>query len=41
MAANVVDHIKPHRGDSALFWNTENWQSLCDKCHNSKTGKGL
>ena len=40
-AANVVDHIKPHRGDSSLFWDTKNWQSLCTKCHNSKTGKGL
>lgn len=39
--ASVVDHITPHRGDSKLFWNTSNWQSLCEKCHNSKTSRGL
>lgn len=34
--AKVVDHIIPHRGDQALFWDTENnWQSLCGPCHNS------
>ena len=27
--AAVVDHIKPHRGDSKLFWDKSNWQSLC------------
>lgn len=32
-AANVVDHIKPHRGDQALFWDTGNWQALCKECH--------
>ncbi|WP_176506372.1 HNH endonuclease [Pseudomonas urethralis] len=32
-AANVVDHIVPHRGDMTLFWNRENWQSLCGPCH--------
>jgi len=34
--ANVVDHIKPHRGDNALFWDKTNWQSLCGPCHNSR-----
>ena len=33
--ANVVDHIKPHRGDQALFWNKSNWQPMCDHCHSS------
>lgn len=33
--ATVVDHIKPHRGNQKLFWDKENWQSLCTKCHNS------
>lgn len=37
VAANVVDHIKPHRGDEALFWDPENHQALCDPCHNRKT----
>ena len=37
--ATVVDHIKPHRGDRALFWDRDNWQALCKSCHDSKTGK--
>ena len=32
-AANTVDHIKPHNGDFALFWDRENWQALCPSCH--------
>jgi 5-methylcytosine-specific restriction protein A len=33
--ATVVDHIKPHKGDKALFWDSENnWQSLCAPHHN-------
>jgi 5-methylcytosine-specific restriction protein A len=39
--ANVVDHIRPHRGDMAAFWNSENWQALCSTCHHVKTGRGL
>lgn len=34
--ASVVDHIKPHRGDTKLFWDKANWQSLCTHCHNSR-----
>lgn len=34
-AANVVDHIEPHRGDMSLFWRRELWQSLCSTCHNT------
>jgi len=34
--ATVVDHIVPHRGDSRLFWDTRNWQSLCKRCHDSE-----
>lgn len=34
-AATVVDHIAPHHGDMALFWDAVNWQSLCERCHNS------
>jgi 5-methylcytosine-specific restriction protein A len=33
--ATTVDHMIPHRGDRALFWNTANWQSLCNHCHSS------
>lgn len=33
--ARVVDHIVPHRGDEGLFWDRNNWQSLCTNCHSS------
>lgn len=38
--ATLVDHIIPHRGNEGLFWDQDNWQALCDSCHNRKTGKG-
>lgn len=34
-AANVVDHVIPHRGDLKLFWDQGNWQSLCRSHHSS------
>ena len=37
VAATVVDHITPHKGDKALFWQRSNWQPLCKPCHDSKT----
>lgn len=37
--ANTIDHIKPHKGDKALFWDESNWQSLCHRCHSVKTAK--
>jgi 5-methylcytosine-specific restriction protein A len=33
--ATVVDHITPHKGDIALFWDKANWQALCKQCHDS------
>jgi 5-methylcytosine-specific restriction protein A len=36
-AATDVDHIVPHRGDMALFWDRTNWQGLCHPCHSAKT----
>lgn len=39
VAGNVVDHIKPHLGDKGLFWDSDNWQTLCATCHNRKTAK--
>lgn len=33
--AAVVDHIIPHKGDRHLFWDSDNWQSLCKHCHDS------
>jgi 5-methylcytosine-specific restriction protein A len=38
-AANVVDHIVPHKGDQALFWDKNNWQSLCKPHHDAKTAR--
>lgn len=35
--ANEVDHIKPHRGNAGLFWDSRNHQSLCKPCHSRKT----
>ncbi|MET4634984.1 HNH endonuclease [Kaistia defluvii] len=32
-AAKVVDHIIPHKGNQTLFWDTTNWQSLCQPHH--------
>jgi 5-methylcytosine-specific restriction protein A len=36
-ASTVVDHIEPHRGNKELFWDSANWQALCDPDHNRKT----
>jgi hypothetical protein len=33
-AANVVDHVTPHRGDWTAFVTGE-LQSLCEPCHKS------
>lgn len=33
--ADVVDHITPHKGDEALFFDPANLQSLCKRCHDS------
>ena len=38
-AAQVVDHIIPHRGDPELFWDTKNHQALCKPCHDRKTAR--
>lgn len=41
--ASHVDHIKPVESDPRLddnaFWDTNNWQGLCLKCHSRKTAK--
>lgn len=29
----LVDHVTPHRGDKVLFWNWNDWQALCTRCH--------
>lgn len=38
--AEVVDHIIPHRGDRLKFWDKDNWQPLCKRHHDIKTGRG-
>ena len=35
--ATVVDHIKPVRLGGE-FWDRDNWQSMCEVCHNRKSG---
>ena len=37
--AACVDHIIPHGYDWKLFWDSNNWQSLCWSCHSIKTSK--
>lgn len=41
VAATVVDHIKPHRGDLSLVYDEANLQSLCKDCHDRKTGQEM
>lgn len=31
----IVDHVIPHKGDTKLFYDYANTQSLCETCHNS------
>jgi 5-methylcytosine-specific restriction enzyme A len=38
VAAQCVDHKIPHQGDQGLFWDEANWQPLCKRCHDTKTG---
>ena len=35
VAATVVDHITPHKGDETLMWDQANWQALCKPHHDS------
>lgn len=37
--ATVVEHIIPHRGEGRLFLSEDNWQALCQTCHDHKTAK--
>ncbi|MGA1073424.1 MAG: HNH endonuclease signature motif containing protein [Pseudohongiellaceae bacterium] len=36
--ASVVDHIEPVRLGGE-FWDSSNWQSMCTRCHNAKSGR--
>src|SRR3712207_1798669 len=33
--ANMVDHIRPHKGDPKLMWSRSNWQPYHTACHSS------
>lgn len=34
--ASIVDHIRAHKGDMKLFWDSKsNWQPLCKPCHDT------
>jgi 5-methylcytosine-specific restriction endonuclease McrA len=35
--ATIVDHITPHKGNSDLFFDADNLQSLCKRHHDKKT----
>lgn len=37
---NQIDHIKPARKNPELFWDPDNLQVLCMRCHTAKTRKG-
>jgi 5-methylcytosine-specific restriction enzyme A len=39
-AATVVDHVKAHKGDKALFWAKENHRALCKPCHDKRIDEG-
>ncbi|MBW8815581.1 MAG: HNH endonuclease [Caulobacterales bacterium] len=32
----IADHVRPHRGDPALFWSEANVQTLCKPCHDGE-----
>lgn len=36
-AAVVCDHIEPHKGNVTMFFDRDNLQSLCKRCHDKKT----
>jgi 5-methylcytosine-specific restriction enzyme A len=36
-ASQVTDHVVPHRGDAAKFWDPNNLAALCKPCHDRKT----
>lgn len=29
VAADLVDHVEPHKGDMTKFWDATMWQSCC------------
>jgi 5-methylcytosine-specific restriction protein A len=39
-AATVIDH-KISMANGGDFWDEDNWQGLCTKCHRIKTNKEI
>lgn len=35
--SECVDHVTPHHGDPAKFWNRSNWRAMAWRCHAAKT----
>jgi 5-methylcytosine-specific restriction protein A len=35
--SEITDHIIPHKGNEEIFYNKNNLQALCWKCHSKKT----
>lgn len=35
--STIVDHIKAHKGNMALFWDMSNWRAMAKRCHDRKT----
>jgi 5-methylcytosine-specific restriction enzyme A len=35
--ATIGDHREPHKGAAEKFWDTENWDPLCEPCHRWKS----
>ena len=33
VAATVVHHRIAHKGDTSLFWERDNWEAVCQPCH--------
>ena len=39
VAAQVVDHDPPHKGDPTMFWDERTWRPLCKPHHDSTKQK--
>lgn len=37
--SECVDHVQPHRGDRALFFDQRNWRAMAWRCHTAKTNR--
>lgn len=37
--ACIADHVVPHKGDRALFFDRDNLQSVCKTCHDGTKQK--